>query len=96
METIPPIYWMIVVGILASLLSFILFELGMFIKDSRRTLKNVEDITSDAHSVMSTVKGTVEEVNDSIVKPIRGIGSGISAVSGFISGLTGEQSKEEE
>jgi len=96
METIPPIYWMIVIGILASLLSFILFEIGMLIKDSRKTLKNVDNITSDAQSIVSTVKGTVEEVNDTIIKPIRGIGSGISAVSGFVSGLKGEQSTKEE
>lgn len=79
---------MIVVGVLASLLAFILFELGMLLRDSRKTLKNVEGITS-------TVKGTVEEVNDAIIKPIRGIGSGISAVSGFVSGLKGESSTKE-
>lgn len=84
METIPPIYWMIVVTAIVGMICFVLYELGMLIKDSRRTLGNIEGITS-------TVKGTVDEVNDSIIKPIRGIGSGISAVSGFVSGLRGEE-----
>ncbi len=96
METIPAIYWMIVIAVLSGLLSFILYEIGMFIKESRSTLKNIENITSDAQSVVSTVKGTVEEVNDAIIKPIRGIGSGLSVVSGFLSGLKGNQGSEEE
>jgi len=84
MQTIPPVYWMIVVAAIAILICFVLYELGMLIKDSRKTLQNVEGITS-------TVKNTVEEVNETIIQPIRGIGSGISAVSGFISGLTGDK-----
>lgn len=87
---------MVVVGVLTALLSFILFELGMLIKDSRKTLKNIEDITSDAHSVVSTVKGTVQEVSDMVIKPVRAIGSGISAISGFMSGLKGDEPVEEE
>ncbi len=75
---------MIVVAAIAILICFVLYELGMLIKDSRKTLQNVEGITS-------TVKNTVEEVNETIIQPIRGIGSGISAVSGFISGLTGDK-----
>ena len=75
---------MIVVTAIVGMICFVLYELGMLIKDSRRTLGNIEGITS-------TVKGTVDEVNDAIIKPIRGIGSGISAVSGFVSGLRGEE-----
>ncbi|HRY74112.1 MAG TPA: hypothetical protein P5098_00270 [Candidatus Dojkabacteria bacterium] len=95
METIPPIYWMIVVGILTALLAFILYEIGMFVKESRLTLKNVEGITSDTKSVVSTVKTTVEEVNDTIIQPIRGIGTTISAVNGFVAGLKGEQTTKQ-
>ncbi|HOZ44769.1 MAG TPA: hypothetical protein PK804_01645 [Candidatus Dojkabacteria bacterium] len=95
METIPPIYWMIVVGILTALLAFILYEIGMFVKESRLTLKNVEGITSDTKSVVSTVKTTVEEVNDTIIQPIKGIGTTISAVNGFVAGLKGEQTTKQ-
>lgn len=63
----------------------------MFIKESRNTLKNVDSMVSDANSIVSTVKGTVEEVNDAIIKPIRGIGAGMSAISGFLSGLRGDR-----
>jgi len=95
METIPPIYWMIVVGILTALLAFILYEIGMFVKESRLTLKNVEGITLDTKSVVSTVKTTVEEVNDTIIQPIKGIGTTISAVNGFVAGLKGEQTTKQ-
>lgn len=95
METIPPIYWMVVVGILTALLAFILYEIGMFVKESRLTLKNVEGITSDTKSVVSTVKTTVEEVNDTIIQPIKGIGTTISAVNGFVAGLKGEQTTKQ-
>ncbi|HKM20351.1 MAG TPA: DUF948 domain-containing protein [Candidatus Dojkabacteria bacterium] len=89
METIPPIYWMIIVAVIAGFICFVLYQLGMLLKDSRKTLQNVEDITG-------TVRGTVNEVNDMIIKPIRGIGSGISAISGFMSGLKGETEEDEE
>ncbi len=80
---------MIVIALIVIMICFVLYELGMLIKDSRKTLQNVENITT-------TVKGTVEEVNDMIIKPIRGIGSGISVVNGFLSGLKGETEKKEE
>ncbi len=86
---------MVVVGILTTLLAFILYEIGMFVKESRLTLKNVEGITSDTKSVVSTVKTTVEEVNDTIIQPIKGIGTTISAVNGFVSGLKGEQTTKQ-
>ncbi|HHX99711.1 TPA: hypothetical protein GX533_03515 [Candidatus Dojkabacteria bacterium] len=91
METIPPLFWMLIVTLLTGLLSFILYQIGMFIKESRNTLKNVDSMVSDANSIVSTVKGTVEEVNDAIIKPIRGIGAGMSAISGFLSGLRGDR-----
>lgn len=78
---------MIVVTAIVAMICFVLYELGMLLKDSRKTIQNVEGITS-------TVKGTVDEVNDAIIKPIRGIGAGVSAVSGFISGLRGEDEEE--
>ncbi|MGI6443773.1 MAG: hypothetical protein ACOX06_02085 [Candidatus Dojkabacteria bacterium] len=91
METIPPLFWMFIITLLTGLLSFILYQIGMFIKESRNTLKNVDSMVSDANSIVSTVKGTVEEVNDAIIKPIRGIGAGMSAISGFLSGLRGDR-----
>lgn len=91
METIPPLFWMLIITLLTGLLSFILYQIGMFIKESRNTLKNVDSMVSDANSIVSTVKGTVEEVNDAIIKPIRGIGAGMSAISGFLSGLRGDR-----
>lgn len=94
METIPPIFWMIIVTVLTGLVSFILYEIGMFVKESRNTLKNVEKITEDASLVLSDVRGTVEEISETIIQPIRGIGSGLSLISGFLSGLKAG-SKEE-
>lgn len=82
---------MLIITLLTGLLSFILYQIGMFIKESRNTLKNVDSMVSDANSIVSTVKGTVEEVNDAIIKPIRGIGAGMSAISGFLSGLRGDR-----
>ena len=60
-----------------------------------KVLKNVEGITSDTKSVVSTVKTTVEEVNDTIIQPIKGIGTTISAVNGFVAGLKGEQTTKQ-
>ncbi len=90
METIPPIYWMIVVGILTALLAFILYEIGMFVKESRLTLKNVEGITSDTKSVVSTVKNNSRRGKNTIIQPIRGIGQHLCS-KWFVAGLKNKQ-----
>ncbi len=94
MAEIPPVYWMIMIGLVIIMICFVLFELGMFIRDSRKSLKHIDLIAADAQQIVSTVKGTVDEVNTAIIKPIRGIGAGVSAVSGFVSGLKGEKEEE--
>jgi hypothetical protein len=35
LDTIPAIYWMIIIGVPVAFFTFILFQIGMFIKDSR-------------------------------------------------------------
>ena len=39
METIPPLFWMVIVTVLTGLLSFILYEIGMFVKKVEIHLK---------------------------------------------------------
>lgn len=80
METIPPMYWMIVVGVLAALLAYILFYIGVLVKETV--------------GIVTSVKNTVTEVNDAVAGPVRAIKKVTSAVDGFVSGLVPESSKE--
>jgi len=93
-ETIPSIYWMIIISIPVAFFTFILYQLGMFIKDSRgvvtetkETLTKTNKILEDAQEIVNTAKDTVNELNQAIVVPIRSIGTALSTVSAFISGL---------
>lgn len=93
-DTIPAIYWMIIIGLPVVFFTFILLQVGMFIKDSRgivtetkETLRKTNKILEDAQEIVGTAKGTVHELNQAIVTPIRSISTAVSAVSAFISGL---------
>lgn len=109
METIPPIFWMIIVSVLTVMVCLILYYIAMLIKETRttvadsrevmkqatKTLQQVELIVSDVQSSIATIRGTVEEVNQSILAPIRKIAGGVLATSAFLSGLKKKEPKEE-
>ena len=105
METIPPIYWMIVVGVVVIFFCFILYEVALFIRESRKavqdsrkvileaekTVDTVNMLLVDVTDIVSTVKGTIYEINGAIVAPVRKISSLLSVVSGFTEGLTSKR-----
>ena len=93
-DTIPAIYWMIIIGLPVAFFTFILFELGMLIKDSRgivveakETVSKTNVILTDAQEIVSQARATVNEVNEAIVTPIKSIGGVLASVAGFINGL---------
>jgi len=102
METIPVVYWMIIITVLVGFISFVLYEFAMLIRESKKAISDSRDIIKEAENtveianglltdtteIVSTIKGTVYEVNSSIVGPIKKISSVLSAVSGFSEGLT--------
>ncbi|MGI6423247.1 MAG: hypothetical protein ACOX0X_01325 [Candidatus Dojkabacteria bacterium] len=105
MQTIPPMYWMIIIGVLVGFFSFILFEIALLIKESRKAVADSRDviqkasktvdmantILEDATEIVSTVKGTVYELNSAIVSPVRKISSILAAASGFVEGIVSKR-----
>lgn len=88
---------MIIIAIPVGFLTFILFQIGMFIKDSRglvtetkETLSKTNKILSDAQEIVNTAKSTVEEVKQLIIPPVRSIGNVLSSVSAFLGGFKKE------
>ncbi len=108
MDTIPSIYWMIIIGLLTAFVCFVLYQLAMLIKESKNavgetkkilvdaqeTLKVVNSIVNDVNEVVNTVKGTVYQVNDAILVPVRKISSIVGVASGLIEGITSKKSRE--
>lgn len=100
-EAIPSIYWMILIGIPAGFFTFILYQLGLVIKDSRGvvqsstkileetniTLTKTNAILDDVQVIVSTTKGTVEEVNQAVIVPVRQISGLLSKLTAFLSGI---------
>ena len=101
MSEIPYIYWMIIVGIVTFMFSLVLYYLAMLIRESKDAIKDSREIiqnankmmeqatliVNDAQEIVSTLKGTVGEVNEAILVPIKKVGSAISIVGDFLSGL---------
>lgn len=105
MSEIPAVYWMIIFGAVTFMICFVLYYVAMLLKeskdavgDSRKiiqgmegTMKQVDLILADVQATISTVRGTIDEVNEGIIQPIKNVGSAISAVSGFVSGMKKEK-----
>lgn len=91
METIPAVYWMIVFAFVAGFICFVLYELGMLLRDSRGIVVEAQETVSRANGVLSTVEETVYEVNDSIVGPIKRIGTILNVIGGFAEGLVSKR-----
>lgn len=101
MDTIPPIFWMIIVSVVTVMVCLILYHVAMLIKETKttvvdargimnqasKTLQQVDLIVNDVKSSVSTIRGTVEEVSQSIVAPIRKISNGILIASTFLGSL---------
>jgi hypothetical protein len=94
MDQIPSEYWMIIIGVLAALLGYILYymailvkEAGGAIRDSREIIRNSNKIVADSSEIVASVKGTVNEVNEAVLVPARGLGNIINSFSSFLSGL---------
>jgi hypothetical protein len=101
MSNIPPIYWMIIIGFITFMFGLVLYYLAMLIReskdavaDSRKIIQNTEEIlkqatliVNDLQESVSVVKGTVLQINEAILVPIKKIGSTISVVGDFFTGL---------
>ncbi len=95
METIPAIYWMIIIGVLTIFMCFVLYQLAMLLKESKNTIVEVKQIVNgisplleDATEIVGTIKNTVSEVSILVINPARKISSVLSIVSGFLEGVT--------
>lgn len=105
MEGIPAVYWMIIFGALVAFVCFVLYEFAILLReskyavsDSRKIIQEAEktvDLANkalvDAQEIISTVKGTIFMVNDTIVGPIKRISSVVSAASGFVEGFASKR-----
>ena len=95
METIPAVYWMAIIAVLTGFICFVLYQLAMLIKESKNTviearkvIATVNPLLDDVTDIVSTVKGTVSEVNSLVLRPLKKISSILSVASGFIEGIT--------
>jgi len=64
-------------------------------KQATKMLQQLEIIVNDVQSSVAAIRGTVEEVNLSILAPIRKVASGILAASAFL-GKFGKSKQETE
>ncbi|MGI5897765.1 MAG: hypothetical protein ACOX6Q_01230 [Candidatus Dojkabacteria bacterium] len=95
METVPPIFWMIIVSILTIMLCVVLYYLAMLLKESRDTVSKTEPIIKDLQTSITSITETLNEINTLIIKPVRGIGAAISVVNGIITGIKKDTTEKE-
>lgn len=108
METIPPVFWMILISVLAVFFCLILYYIAMLfketsetvkevkyvVKESKGMVKNVEKILEESSEIVSAVKratimveGTISELKEHIIEPVKKIGGVFSMVGSFFEGF---------
>ncbi len=100
MEGIPSIYWMILIGIFTGFVCFVLYQLGMLFKDSRevvrraeKTVKLANDLVEEVSEIVDTVKGTIYQINTTVLVPLKKITTVLGIVSGIAEGISSKKSK---
>lgn len=100
MEGIPSIYWMVLIGILTGFICFVLYQLAMLLSDSRSVVRNADEtikelngIVKDVNEIVGTVKGTIYQVNDAVLVPLKRISTVLSVVSGISEGIVSKRGK---
>ena len=108
METIPPMYWMILIAVVTIFVCLILYYVAMLFKESSETvsevkeivreskgiIKNVEKIVEESTEIVGATKrttlmveGTVVELKEHIIQPIKKIGGVFSMAASFLEGF---------
>jgi Na+-transporting methylmalonyl-CoA/oxaloacetate decarboxylase gamma subunit len=105
METIPPIYWMIIIVIGVGFVCLVLYEIAMLIRESKeavrdsravivesqKTVEKANNMLDEVQSIVSTTKDTVAEISKSIISPVRKISSLLGVASSFVEGVQGKR-----
>lgn len=95
MDTIPGVYWMVIITVLVGFVCFVLYQLGALLMESKNTvvearkaISKLNPLLDDVTDIVATAKDTVYEVNKLIIRPVRKISSVLSVASGFMEGIT--------
>jgi len=101
METIPATYWMVIIGVVTFMVCLVLYYIAMLIKESRDVVRDSRSIIKNADAIMkqttlivddvqdtvSVLKGTIMSINETVLIPIRKIGTTVTIVGDFLDGL---------
>jgi phage-related protein len=95
MDTIPSVYWMVIITVLVGFVCFVLYQLGVLLMESKNTvvearkaISKLNPLLDDITDIVATAKDTVYEVNKSIIRPVKKISSILSVASGLVEGIT--------
>ena len=61
METIPPIYWMILLSVLAIFFCLILYYVAMLFKETSETVAEVKEIVKESKGMIKNIEKILEE-----------------------------------
>ena len=70
-NTIPALYWMIVIGVLSGMLALILYYVAMLVKESTNTLKEVQGTIQDSREIIRGARKIVDDTSE-VVSGLKG------------------------
>ncbi|GAB4159530.1 MAG: hypothetical protein Fur003_3300 [Candidatus Dojkabacteria bacterium] len=109
-DQIPALYWMLLIGALSGFFAFIMYQFAMLLADLRKTvqeatitvaksnsmLDDAKLVVESAKNIVSTVEGTVTQLNETVLAPVKKLAGMLGVVNGFMSGLKGKSEDSEE
>lgn len=96
---------MIIIGVFTGFVCFVLYQLAMLLRESKgavvdgrklineaeETIDTLNDILEDVTEIVTTVKGTVYQVNSAVLVPLRKITTVMGITSGFLEGFSSKK-----
>ncbi len=61
METIPPIYWMVLIAVITVFVCLILYYVAMLFKETSETVSEVRNIVKESKGIIKNVEKIMEE-----------------------------------
>ncbi len=71
METIPPIYWMILISVLAVFFCMILYYIAMLFKETSETVSATKEIVKESKGMVKNIEKILEESTEIVASAKR-------------------------
>jgi len=100
---IPAVFWMVIISVVTAFVCFILYYVAIVMKQTAGTIGETKEVVKSSNKLIAEsteivtdlkdsakmLKGAMQDVSESIIPPIKKIGTFLNTVTSLLDGVTG-------